>query len=246
MVIRAIQGVMADAQQAATGGGGGTVSGHSTLPTNLVRYYSLDTADLSSGNPVDLTGTSNATTVGSPTTGTTGLISAGECFTFNGTDSAIQTDYDLGTVWSISLWAYLPTSVGSGQAMIGVRESNGNNREFQFGHYVNPGRIIWQWYTSSNGNAGAIDVTTTDDATHHFVLTRNGNNVELYIDGSSVGTNGTANKNETTQTLFIAKLGAASQQYYPERIDEIGIWTRVLTTDEVTDLYNSGSGLPYD
>ena len=30
------------------------------------------------------------------------------------------------------------------------------------------------------------------------------------------------------------------------KIDEVGIWSRVLTSGEISDLYNSGSGLTYD
>jgi len=34
--------------------------------------------------------------------------------------------------------------------------------------------------------------------------------------------------------------------FFEGKIDEVGIWDRALTSDEVSDLYNSGDGLSYD
>ena len=33
--------------------------------------------------------------------------------------------------------------------------------------------------------------------------------------------------------------------YHDGLIDEVGVWSRLLTADEKTALYNSGSGLAY-
>ncbi len=42
--------------------------------------------------------------------------------------------------------------------------------------------------------------------------------------------------------------GMESQSFYrwDGLIDEIGIWDRALTDDEISDLYNDGEGLPYE
>ena len=49
-----------------------------------------------------------------------------------------------------------------------------------------------------------------------------------------------------TESFKIGKFNtAAIDDYFDGIIDEVGIWSKVLTSDEVTELYNSGAGLAY-
>lgn len=64
--------------------------------------------------------------------------------------------------------------------------------------------------------------------------------------------NGTANSAaktidppDGTGSFFIGKLGN-NQFYWDGLIDSVSFWKRVLTSDEKTQLYNSGNGLDYD
>jgi hypothetical protein len=40
-------------------------------------------------------------------------------------------------------------------------------------------------------------------------------------------------------------LGGGSSKY-SGLMDEIGVWLRTLTTEEIKTLYNNGNGLPYE
>lgn len=48
---------------------------------------------------------------------------------------------------------------------------------------------------------------------------------------------------DTTAPFTVGQ--AESAGYYDGLLDELGIWSRILTSDEITALYNSGSGLTY-
>lgn len=216
------------------------------LTDNCVLYYSLDDADISGTTVTDLSGTGNNGTINGADTGATGVLN--ECLDFVAANSDwLDTNYDPGTVYSISVWAYIPATV-VGQAIIGIRNSSGSagTREFNFGNYVSNGGIYLQYYNASNGSAGLINTSVTPDAWHHFVITRSGNNVELYVDGQTPLTNSTTGKYDPAQNIIVGKLGEQNIQHWDEKIDELGVWTRVLDSSEVSELYNSGSGYnPY-
>ena len=83
-------------------------------------------------------------------------------------------------------------------------------------------------------------VGVCDGVYHHLVITIAHPTCTFYVDGANV-------KEETTQftpvqdatTIFVSN-GAAST--IDGAIDQIGIWERVLTAEEVLALYNSGIG----
>ena len=78
---------------------------------------------------------------------------------------------------------------------------------------------------------------------HHLVGTYDGSYVRIYVDGSEVGT-GTAQTNSLyTNTGNGVMIGGLDASYLANgNIDEIAVWSRVLSGAEVTTLYNSGAG----
>lgn len=50
---------------------------------------------------------------------------------------------------------------------------------------------------------------------------------------------------DTTSELHVGKIPNASSAYFDGLIDSLSFWKRVLTSDERTELYNSGNGLDY-
>ena len=87
---------------------------------------------------------------------------------------------------------------------------------------------------------------------HHVVITYNGseaNEVNMYINGNATPEytgQGAATIDNEASPLWIGTMNAAYAQDFIGQIDEIGIWKgRVLTTDEIAELYNGGDGLSY-
>jgi hypothetical protein len=65
----------------------------------------------------------------------------------------------------------------------------------------------------------------------------------LYRDGSNVGSSSisAANAGGGTGSIGVNGTGGNST-YFPGDIDEVGIWSKALSTQEITDLYNGGAG----
>lgn len=88
---------------------------------------------------------------------------------------------------------------------------------------------------------------------HHYVLVYDGtlsgdsNRLKLYIDGSAQTLNnfsGTVPASFTLDPTFsIGRVDGS--QYSTGSIDQVAVWDRALSSTEVSDLYNGGSGVAY-
>lgn len=61
----------------------------------------------------------------------------------------------------------------------------------------------------------------------------------------SAATSGTAPNTSAAEFRIGAREYAGFEGYFDGLIDQVGIWKRVLTAQERTDLYNAGAGLSY-
>lgn len=206
---------------------------HPTLSNNIVSYWKLD------GNAADSVGSYNGIVSGA--TLTTGKIN--QAYNFDGADDYISIGDVYNTIFvtntfSISIWFKI------------------NNYNDHNGYH---GMLIQKWYTSSASNNAFILycdgswVTNTKSTLftvpslniwHHIVVTMDNGLAKIYLDGILDATDTGHDCNSTTRPLRIGNLW--NNHYdFDGIIDEVGIWSRVLTSQEITDLYNSGNGLKY-
>ncbi|MBI3335907.1 MAG: laminin G domain-containing protein [Candidatus Portnoybacteria bacterium] len=90
--------------------------------------------------------------------------------------------------------------------------------------------------------------TTTDliANTWYWVLcTYDGTNVRVYVNNSLEAT-GAQTANYTATLFYIGQNTAGGAYTWDGRISKVGVWTKVLSAQERTDLYNSGRGNSYD
>jgi hypothetical protein len=153
---------------------------------------------------------------------------------------------------SVSVWVYPRSYFWTGDA--GNPNSTILNR-FQY-TYSNPSGGAWGisfnqtsvsgGISGPTGGAGAVAISNTPltlNTWHHIVMTYDGANVILYIDGSLSGIQ------SHTAAMNIAgnsgiSIGESNQangfwQHTDGKIDDIGIWNRALTQQEITTLYNT-------
>ena len=96
---------------------------------------------------------------------------------------------------------------------------------------------------------GADDAPAVDDGGwHQFVAVSDASAAEfgtaIYIDGVRYGDQATAPALEAeTTNLYIGENPEALNRQWIGLIDDIGIWDRVLSADEVSALYNGGTGV---
>jgi len=194
---------------------------------DLLSYYAFEEgsgliADDSSGN-------GNDGTINGGAAWTAGANGNGGGLDFNGIDAYVDIgDIDLTDAFSISAWIKISRL---GKLMI-------VGKTFQ----------TYQFFISSSGNLMFQRNSTTPinypaglvpDVWYHVAVTFNTTNgMSLYLNGSLVSANGdisVTNKNDT-----VTKIGATGvnpKHFFSGTIDEVRIYQRALTDQEVFNLY---------
>jgi len=227
------------------------------LTTDLISYYKLDD-NLATTAVLDAHGSNDGVcTVNTNTIDVDGIIETS--LNFNGTSTKVNIadggdlSFTPGTdSYSISGWFYRDEA--------GVRHvaySDGIQAESSYYMRFNSANTITIWAQDGGVVLFAITTTATVPATTwtHVVLTVSTTNVKLYLNGVYVGTDTVDAGTPTSDGVVIGSSGDAVQSEFDGRIDELGIWERVLTdggididetaTGEIAELYNSGSGFAY-
>jgi hypothetical protein len=174
------------------------------------------------------------------------------CQEFNGSTSNIIVNNGLlgssGSSFSISVWIN-PDDVTSGLKCICYQENtnnrvymliriNGDNQKFEVASF---GTGIGQYNMADSG-----DYTASISTWYHIVATYDGSNYRIYVDGQLRGTDTKGDSLGTITGAFYIGQYDSGDYKVDGRLDEMGVWNKVLTGSEIEDLYNSGDGLPYD
>lgn len=212
------------------------------LTDNLVAYYKLDESSGNASDSVASYDLTNVNTVGYAT----GKINNGADFGDANTDKVLTAGSNLGIDGgniTIAAWVYRESS----DFMFPITQGNSNSKVRYRIKYESGWKAVREGSSEQQTTAQAADINTW----YYLVLTYDGTNLKLYVNAGtpeSIATSG--NGSLTTKDQF--RIGAdtnngtgAAQFFYDGMVDEVGIWSRALTSDEVTALYNGGSGLTY-
>ena len=180
----------------------------------------------------DGTGSTNDGTSGSGVTRVSGKVGS-YAYNFNKTTSGIVnigSSIFTGTGdYSISLWTN-HTTEGNNQGLVVL----GLNQVV-----IDYGSASDVWRGGNNQGVAA----TTNGITGtwvHLAYTREGTTAKMYYNGSQEGTN-TNSVNIISGTNHIGSIGSGSESY-AGLIDELIIANRAFTADEISAIYNSGTG----
>ena len=218
-----------------------------SLLTNLVAYYKLDDLTDSSGNGHVLTNT------GGVTFGA-GLIGNSSNSGINNTTKMLSVTTDFGLTYaspfSVSCWVNFNTVL-----------AGTNTSQFIWGMMfgTNPGTYheVYQYGSTppalATGNGGLHlqpYPTLTTGVWYHVVNTVDQVNgiSYIYFNGVNNGWNWgvfTGNYSTYTGAFGLHGPGWTLAALSNTMIDEVGVWSRVLTPTEITQLYNAGAGLQY-
>jgi hypothetical protein len=203
-----------------------------TLTTGLLAYWKMDSADDYYGS-FTLTNTDT-------TQDTAGKV--GNCSVFNGSSSKLDfTDTGLpsgSNARSVSFW-FNPSLLSASK----------NYSLFRYGTNTNYLRFFVNINTyTANGIAVDIyneekkhTVTLNTGTWYHCVVTLSGTAYQTFINGSSIGSGNFSNTPNTTLSSATMGFDAVSN-YHNGLMDEVGIWSKVLNSTEIADLYNGGNG----
>jgi len=197
-------------------------------------------ATTGSGFADGLGNSANGTNSG--TTTTTGKLGS-NAWSFSGSDSNVWINHTLShSAMSVSVWVY-PTTI-SGQHTIFIDDPNNLSTGSSMDLVLNSsGYFQFETY-----NAGwqSLNSTTTASVNnwYHVVVTEDGTNRKIYVNGNLENTSSVVSSSLNTG-IRIGGDGYAGSvvNEFIGKIDELSIWNRVLTADEVSTLYNSGTGV---
>ena len=216
---------------------GFNATAQSFITNGLVAYYPLDrNAKDASGNGYDATNFNV-----SWETNRSGVVSAAGYF--NGASSYILLPAARGDVLSgtnpmtISAWAETSPAAASGgnKTIVDIGEATQNN---MFGILSQLGTFVY------SGFGGTYDVNSgvsiDDNSWHQCVASFDGTNLSLYVDGIfAIASPIVANRLNTRGTIGIR--ADLIDEYWNGGIDDVRIYNRALSSNEVAELYANGS-----
>ena len=153
-----------------------------------------------------------------------------------------------------SLAAWFKTSLNyPGNAIIANRGgfgSDSSGQNMNYGLWLNANEKLVGGYEAGSNGADLFVISPnsySDDSWHYGVVTYDGTIIRLYVDGVQVGTkSSTAAPDVAGNQPF--RIGANSLKtasnsfnwlYFNGGIDEVRLWNRAVTAQEVTDQYQS-------
>jgi hypothetical protein len=212
----------------------------SYVPTNgLVGYWPFN------GNANDESGNGNNGTVNGATLTTDRFGNSDRAYSFDGVDDFIQVQTpSLSNAITISFWAFdeggYPNSYSLNPRYVSSEFCNGG---FALVNNVNtPGGIF---FTRNRGNTSTemfASLSPTYQINQYITFTYDGINGKFYLNGNLINTVANSGSISQSANMFFGKSGCVFGQTidaFKGKLDEIGVWNRALTQQEITNLYNS-------
>ncbi len=220
------------------------------LTDSLVSYWKLDEA---SGNATDAHGSNTLTDNGSVGT-TTGKISNARDFGTGGStkyfDHASNSDLETGDIdFTVAAWVYLTASSKGYATITGKVVSDGATAEW---FLIRRGSVDqFEFQVAGTTHIRATTFGSPSTGTWYYVIAwhdATANTINIQVNNGTVDSTADATITvRPTAKFAVGTLGSYTDgnSVWDGYIDEVGFWKRVLTTQERTDLYNSGNGLAY-
>lgn len=216
------------------------------LLAGLVAYWSLDEL---SGTRHDMTGGADAVEVGGTVSGMPGVI--GNAAEFVGGTGAPHLYQAWGAnllpgSFTVACWVYMP--IGASATYGVVTRFNASGLPRQFAIYYRPSSTSYTWMICDNSGNEYLAMPVNPQGSWHFAAGLY--DVEQGVNGSM------ATYYDGVHSPWFAKarppaqvmdgggvhIGAAAHTAmapFYGLVDEVGIWNRVLTVDELDTLYNA-------
>lgn len=218
-----------------------------SLLTNIISYWKLDE---SSGNATDSLGINTLTNTGTATYASA-VINNG--VTVNGSSQYLSANNNVvgsGTVISIGVWLKNGNASQNQDCTVLSNQKDNTGGIFvsrSTGGTANEYSLVYSNGTSYQGYGSGLFAISTS-VFEYYVFIINGTSRKVYRNASLI-IDDTLTGSVSFTTAQNLTLGidppVTAGRYWSGRYDEGGVWSRALTSGEITQLYNAGVGLSY-
>ena len=222
---------------------------NTTLKIDLISIWEMD--ETSGTTMFDSHGSNDGEISATVTINQTGIIN--KSYYFDATDDRIIVPHSstLSPSGDMSFAAWVKgTTVDGAFIVIMNKDAVTSNRQFTFAidNYKYP-RL---YFFSSSGYSGRLSNTKVMDGNWYYIVatyTASNGLINFYVNGSLANgtqdatTSGGMNSGTADMWVGYRSYGSATRMY--GNYDQLAIWNKLLSTDEISLLYNSGNGLPY-
>lgn len=212
---------------------------HEAFPENLTAYYSMD--DVTADSLIDMTLNKNNGALMNAPAVVSGL--SGNALSFDGVDDFVQfaasPSFDLSSgLVTVSVWTklkYLPTEMT--MAYGPLFDSQGDNYVI----YADKGNKELRFKAATNAGAARPGIPQADLITGQWINVvgvYDGINAKIYLNGVMKGILPLTGNILPGQVAMLGKSGTTgSISYFNGEIDNVAIFDRALSQDEITNLY---------
>lgn len=217
------------------------------LADNLISYWSLEEA---SGTRVDSHTGGNDLTDNNTVTQNTGKVGSCAQLTSANTEYLSRADnasLSTGDIdFTVTAWVYLD-SLGKYHMAVVKGSDAGAATNLEYALYVSDAnRPVFALANATINNVtwgSSLSISTWYFLVGWHDSVANTNNV--VVDAGTPVSNSYSGGVHDTAVAFAIGSDTVAGRYVNGRVDEVGFWKRVLTSQERTDLYNAGAGLSY-
>lgn len=221
----------------------------SSLNTSLVAYWKMDEASSatrvdSSGNGQDLANNSNVAQAAGKISNSADFAPADLDYLSRADSSVLST----GNIdYSFNFWIFLDDKGGNRDII--AKWGAAGQREYLIRYNNTSDRI--DFLISNDGTATGATITANNfgspPLTTWFMVTCWHDSVNNVLgiavnDGTPDTTAYSGGSIDGTSEFDIGNRIPTSSNYWDGRVDEVGMWKKVLSAGEITELYNAASG----
>jgi len=206
----------------------------SYVPTNgLVGWWPFN------GNANDESANTNDGNVNGPMLTNDRFGNSNSAYNFNGSDNYISmsTMNNIpmnNSARTLSVWMN-PSTLSNQWTLTAIGYgSPSTNNAFMFG--LGNNIISVQGWASDF----STDLTYSVGKWIHTVCTYDGTNINIYVDGVLIGSGTNSSWNTNGTEFYFGGRPSQGNSFFPGQLDDIAIWNRALTQNEISALYLSG------
>ncbi|WP_299759215.1 PQQ-dependent sugar dehydrogenase [uncultured Pontibacter sp.] len=232
------------------GGAGGPTADLSDCIPGMVHYFDLDAAE--EGNFVDAATGRNAVCQTCPETVEAGLFGGAQ--RFNGTSSRVDFAEGENFNWtatdnfSIGLWLKTTASNAGNMVLVGRDAAATDAGVHWWIGLNNSGQAMFSLKDAEHAGAEIFDngPSLNDGEWHYIMAVRDGSNNmnRLYVDGALIQEKQAQYSNDFVDnaSVNIGYLDRAPYFHYLGDLDEVKVYSRAVTGEEIQERFNGGSG----